>query len=600
MKGTVVSAWVKTSNRLFGESLTKEAQEWAKMNPSHLYTPSEDVEDSLPHRMVDYISKKKGITTYEVWEKIGIDNIISFHEDYPGFFRHDNLYSFLRSLYDIHIVVTERIPGAKPPIVGVTPIAPNVAEMTYKSDRGMFGYFHGLLQGAAQHFNEKIKIDTVEKTSDYTKVHITFDRTIYFKKSYKLNQWLSLGIFRALDTKIALGGLIFAGIPTLILSKFLSSFPTALIGLVLYFVVTKVISIMMLMPQSAIMEQIKAMQNRNYSVDFDLSSKDFFEDMNHTLRDYKESLVTDFIRFNGITDELNVFGDQFNKISRVLHSTSDEIASVVDQVAQGAVNQAEETEAAASLLHDNIDTLNKIVDMENEGKDNLAVTVKKINASYSDLKATSQSLEKMMGEFNAVKNSSIDLQEKAKMVTQIVSTVEAISNQTNLLALNAAIEASRAGEAGRGFAVVAEEIRHLAEQTNHAVQDINKNLSAFISDIDLLGNQVLNQYNVLVSENDNLQKVATGNKEAVDSIDQVSATLIQMINELTTETESVNRVSNNIESLAAIAQENSASSEEVSANVSTFAQELQNMIGHVVEFKRVTENFRNDLAKYKL
>lgn len=206
----------------------------------------------------------------------------------------------------------------------------------------------------------------------------------------------------------------------------------------------------------------------------------------------------------------------------------------------------------------------------------------------------------MMGEFNAVKNSSIDLQEKAKMVTQIVSTVEAISNQTNLLALNAAIEASRAGEAGRGFAVVAEEIRHLAEQTNHAVQDINKNLSAFISDIDLLGNQVLNQYNVLVSENDNLQKVATGNKEAVDSIDQVSATLIQMINELTTETESVNRVSNNIESLAAIAQENSASSEEVSANVSTFAQELQNMIGHVVEFKRVTENFRNDLAKYKL
>lgn len=600
MKGTVVSAWVKTSNRLFGESLTKEAQEWAKMNPSHLYTPSEDVEDSLPHRMVDYISKKKGITTYEVWEKIGIDNIISFHEDYPGFFRHDNLYSFLRSLYDIHIVVTERIPGAKPPIVGVTPIAPNVAEMTYKSDRGMFGYFHGLLQGAAQHFNEKIKIDTVEKTSDYTKVHITFDRTIYFKKSYKLNQWLSLGIFRALDTKIALGGLIFAGIPTLILSKFLSSFPTALIGLVLYFVATKVISIMMLMPQSAIMEQIKAMQNRNYSVDFDLSSKDFFEDMNHTLRDYKESLVTDFIRFNGITDELNVFGDQFNKISRVLHSTSDEIASVVDQVAQGAVNQAEETEAAASLLHDNIDTLNKIVDMENEGKDNLAVTVKKINASYSDLKATSQSLEKMMGEFNAVKNSSIDLQEKAKMVTQIVSTVEAISNQTNLLALNAAIEASRAGEAGRGFAVVAEEIRHLAEQTNHAVQDINKNLSAFISDIDLLGNQVLNQYNVLVSENDNLQKVATGNKEAVDSIDQVSATLIQMINELTTETESVNRVSNNIESLAAIAQENSASSEEVSANVSTFAQELQNMIGHVVEFKRVTENFRNDLAKYKL
>lgn len=600
MKGTVVSAWIKTCNRLFGESLAKEAQEWAKMNPNHLYTPTEDVVDSLPHQMVEYISKKKNISTYDVWEQIGIDNIISFQEDYPGFFRHDNLYSFLRSLYDIHIVVTEKIPGAKPPIVGVSPISNNVAEMTYKSSRGMFGYFHGLLQGAAKHFNEKISIETVEKTSDYTKVHITFDRDIYFKKKYRLNRFLSFGIFNALDTKIALGALIFAGIPSIILSTVLSSFVNGIVSLVLYFTAVKIVSMLVLMPRTTLLEQVKGMANRNFSVDFDISTNDFFEELNHDLSKYKESLSTDFIRFNAVTDELNVFGDKFNKVSNVLYSTSEEISSVVDQVAQGAVNQAEETEAAASLLHENIITLNKIVDMENEGKDNLESTVKKINASYLDLKATSQSLQVMMDEFNGVKESSIELQEKAALVGNIVATVEAIANQTNLLALNAAIEAARAGDAGRGFAVVAEEIRGLSEQTNKAVQDINRNLSEFTSDIDSLGNQVLNQYNVLVSENANLQKVAIGNKEAVDSIDHVSDTLIRMINQLTEETESVNRVSNNIESLAAIAQENSASSEEVSANVSTFAEELQNMIVHIKEFKKVTEDFRQDLSKYKL
>lgn len=600
MKGTVVSAWIKTCKRVFGESLTKEAQEMAKMNPDHLYTPSEDVQDTMPNRMVEYIAKTKNYSTYEVWKIIGVDNVTSFHEDYPGFFRHENLYSFLKSMYDVHVVVTEKIPGAKPPLLGVTPISSHVAEMTYKSSRGMFGYFHGLLEGAAKHFNEDVVIETVEKSNDYTKIHINFKEPIYFKKKYRVNRLLSFGFIKKIETKIALGSLILAGIPTLILSRFMSSFLTSLIGMGLYFVCTNLLGALVMAPRKTIVEQLEAIKSRNYTVDSHISTQDFFEEINVLINDYKSVLKTDFVRFNALTDELNVFGDKFNEISDSLSTTSDDITSVVDQVAEGAVHQAEETENSASVLNDNIQALNKIVDMENEGKEKLEATVVMINNSYNDLKNTSQNLEDMMKEFFTVKESSVELQEKAKDVTNIVSTVEAISNQTNLLALNAAIEASRAGEAGRGFAVVAEEIRGLAEQTNKAVHNINDNLLAFIGDIDALGNQVLNQYNVLVSENDNLQSVASKNKEAVDSIDTVSLTLIDMINQLTKETDSINKLSSNIEMLAAIAEENGASSEEVSANVATFTSELQNMVKNIKEFKKVTESFSLDLTKHKM
>lgn len=600
MKGTVVSAWIKTCKRVFGESLTKEAQEMAKMNPDHLYTPSEDVQDTMPNRMVEYIAKTKNYSTYEVWKIIGVDNVTSFHEDYPGFFRHENLYSFLKSMYDVHVVVTEKIPGAKPPLLGVTPISSHVAEMTYKSSRGMFGYFHGLLEGAAKHFNEDVVIETVEKSNDYTKIHINFKEPIYFKKKYRVNRLLSFGFIKKIETKIALGSLILAGIPTLILSRFMSSFVTSLIAMGLYFVCTNLLGALVMAPRKTIVEQLEAIKSRNYTVDSHISTQDFFEEINVLINDYKSVLKTDFVRFNALTDELNVFGDKFNEISDSLSTTSDDITSVVDQVAEGAVHQAEETENSASVLNDNIQALNKIVDMENEGKEKLEATVVMINNSYNDLKNTSQNLEDMMKEFFTVKESSVELQEKAKDVTNIVSTVEAISNQTNLLALNAAIEASRAGEAGRGFAVVAEEIRGLAEQTNKAVHNINDNLLAFIGDIDALGNQVLNQYNVLVSENDNLQSVASKNKEAVDSIDTVSLTLIDMINQLTKETDSINKLSSNIEMLAAIAEENGASSEEVSANVATFTSELQNMVKNIKEFKKVTESFSLDLTKHKM
>src|SRR6267142_1709927 len=75
------------------------------------------------------------------------------------------------------------------------------------------------------------------------------------------------------------------------------------------------------------------------------------------------------------------------------------------------------------------------------------------------------------------------LEESAKQIGGITSTVKDLADQSNMLALNAAIEAVRSGEHGKGFAVVAREIRSLGDQSIQAtnrVREILEDISGSI------------------------------------------------------------------------------------------------------------------------
>lgn len=146
----------------------------------------------------------------------------------------------------------------------------------------------------------------------------------------------------------------------------------------------------------------------------------------------------------------------------------------------------------------------------------------------------------------ALKTGMATLGDRAKEIGKVLTVISDIADQTNLLALNAAIEAARAGESGRGFAVVADEVRKLAEKTMIATRQVDEVINAIQKDT---------ASNILAVD------------RAVDGMRTTTVAASESGQALTDIVALVDEVSDKIRSIATAAEQQSSSSEHITANI---------------------------------
>lgn len=597
MKGTVVSSWVDSSRILFGNDVVNDALKTFGLSSTYIFSPLEDVDDKIAIGIVEHIGNSAGKNKDEMWFIMGEENVKTFSKLYPGFFRHDSAYQFLKSMNDVHIIVMKRFRGAKPPILDVTPISSKEIYFTYRSKRGMGSYLKGLISGVASYFKENIEVEEVSKSEAEIKLKLKFETEIQNVKKYFLNNIFSFGFIKSVAIKTAIVNFILVGLAGFaLLESPIKALLTGVFACVSSLITTSVFN----RPRKLILKELENLSDRNFIESTIIKSNDEYEMQMVEINKLKQNIQKDFIGFNSIVDEMYTFNQSVSDISKTMQDTSNDIAEVLEQVATAAINQASDTENAVTILNESISSISQISDKSEDNKGHIENAVSDIETSFTKVERTATEINHVLDKFNSIKNSGFALQGNAKDITSIVTIVSNIANQTNLLALNASIEAARAGDAGKGFAVVAEEVRKLSEETNTAVSKINGSLTGLLESIDEIVKNIDVQYGVLEGENTKLSEAVVTTNKSNQHLKVVSEEMVQTSKRLKNEAHNISSLFANIENLAAIAEENSASTQEANSNVSIYVEQIKDLTNLIEVFEDMIVNFKEDLVKYQL
>ncbi len=244
-----------------------------------------------------------------------------------------------------------------------------------------------------------------------------------------------------------------------------------------------------------------------------------------------------------------------------LSAATEELSAQIEQSSRSADVQRDRVTASATAMDQMNATVLEVARNAGVAAEGSDTARNKAQEGASIVSKSIEALNTVQNDTNVLRSEMEQLGKQAEAIGAIMTVISDIADQTNLLALNAAIEAARAGEAGRGFAVVADEVRKLAEKTMTATKEVGTAISGIQQGTQNSINAVAKTAQTL----DGATVLATSSGTALSDIVKV-----------------VDNTADQVRGIAAAAEEQSASSDEITHSleeINRIANETATVMG---------------------
>lgn len=316
-----------------------------------------------------------------------------------------------------------------------------------------------------------------------------------------------------------------------------------------------------------------------------------FNMMLGNLRGMVKNIDTTFSYTNNQVQQIRRQTGEATKQARGVSETLAEISS-------GAEQSAASIQAIVSTVDTTTSIASEVGEKAKQSDELSLEMVQALGQSTRVFTSLIQGIQTLAKENEDSMQNVQKLEERMKQVEHIVSVVSEIASQTNLLALNASIEAARAGEHGRGFAVVAEEVRKLADESDHSARNISQLLRNMQEEVQQVALKMTEQVKIAKEEAKRGAATELILKEMSSSIMEVANATKQISSYMNEQVSHIHQTGAQTKAVAAIAEETSAGSQEVarvtlqqSANMVVIDQLLEDLEKQASDLKQTIERF---------
>ena len=168
MKGIVFAQFAELVESKFGTDMVDTLIEKTNPPSGGVYVATGTYDHSELVAMVVELSKQTQVPVPDLLISFGKFLMPRFRASFPQFFDpHHRLFDFLESVHGyIHIEVRKLYPDAMLPTLSCQRVSDNRMDVIYNSSRHLGDFGRGLIEGAAEQYRTKVRINPVAVDND--------------------------------------------------------------------------------------------------------------------------------------------------------------------------------------------------------------------------------------------------------------------------------------------------------------------------------------------------------------------------------------------------------------------------------------------------